>query len=111
MTFSGVSPRPFLLCQSWSGSCGVDYFFAHLAFLVPQHPRHFHFLPPLLLVVSERQQGHVYVWLVLLKHGEVGGKLEDLWAPAFQKKVDLNDGKVITKCAQMTLYFTPGGLP
>lgn len=48
--FLGLVLGPLYCVRSWSGSCGVDYFFAHLAFLVPQLPRHFHFLPALLLV-------------------------------------------------------------
>lgn len=35
--------------------------------------------------------------------GRWGERLKSLWVPAFQKKVDLNDGQVTNKCARMTL--------
>lgn len=107
MTFPGVSPRPFPLCQCWSGSCGVDYFFAHLAFLVPQLPRHFHFLPPPLLVLRGRkhfcrQQGGFVCLAGSTETQERWGKGWKICGCQLLRRSDLDGGKVINKCAQMT---------
>lgn len=109
MTSRGVSLRPFLLCRCWSGSCGVDYFFAHLAFLVPRLLRHFHFFPSTLAGPQWKetllQAAGLFVCLFGSTETRGGG-----WALGkgyricgCQPKVDLNDVRVIKKCVQMAL--------
>lgn len=116
--FLGLVLGPLYCVRSWSGSCGVDYFFAHLAFLVPQLPRHFHFLPALLLVgqCKEALLQAAGSFVCLAGSTETWGGGGKGWkvcgCQPFRRRLTWMMARLLISVHEWhCLCFTPGGLP